>query len=112
MNGDGRPDLVVLSSSCPGCANSSSVGVLFNGGNGSFQPVQSNTSGPYGTGPMLVSDLNGDHVPDAVVNANQVFTLLGVHAAALPAAAPVPFWAVAALGAGLAGVGSRRRRLV
>lgn len=108
MNGDGKLDLIVFNDACTGCSTSSSLAVLLGNGDGTFQAPLVNTSGLYGGGPMIVTDLNGDHVPDAIVNANQVFVLLG--GAQKASAAPVPLWGIVALGAGLMGVGARTSR--
>jgi len=75
VNGDGKPDLVVLN----GCVNASScenyehglVGVLLGNGNGTFQTAVAYDSGGYvlygGATALAVADLNGDGKPDVVV---------------------------------------------
>ncbi len=75
LNGDGKPDLVVVNYS------SNTVGVLMGNGDGTFQPVVT-----YGTGGgepswVAVADLNGDGKPDLVVanviGSGQMGVLLG-----------------------------------
>lgn len=68
MNGDGKLDLVV-STSCPNCADgyNGAVGVLLGNGNGRFQPAGTFPSGGYRAGAVAVTDLNGDGKPDIVV---------------------------------------------
>src|SRR5207302_2431101 len=65
VNGDGKPDLVVVNqgnSSTPG----NTAGVLLGNGDGTFGPQR---TFPVGFGPFLVAvaDVNGDGRPDLVV---------------------------------------------
>ena len=70
MNGDGKPDVVVVncsafSGNCNG--GGGNVGVLLGNGDGTLQPVVTFPPGgntPFGVG---VADLNGDSKPDIVV---------------------------------------------
>ena len=63
LNHDGKPDLVVANS------DDGTVSVLFNGGNGAFQPKKTY---PAGKRPLSVAalDPNGDGEPDLVVANN------------------------------------------
>ena len=79
VNGDGRPDLVVVDQ-CGGgnCANPGTINVLLGNGDGTFQrPV------PYGSGGQVprsvaVADVNGDGKPDLVItNPGTVGVLIG-----------------------------------
>jgi hypothetical protein len=71
VNGDGKPDLVVLNacSSSVGCSNSEPVGVLLGNGDGTFQPAMTYGSGgaSFGLGSVVIADVNGDGKPDLVV---------------------------------------------
>ena len=92
VNGDGKPDLIVLNQSCPApmnCSDSSSLAVLLGNGDGTFQTAQSYTSGTYAQGPMIVADVNGDGLLDVVANANQDFVLLGTLGKIIPTATSV-----------------------
>ena len=67
LNGDGKPDLVVMNS----CANSSdcsigTVGVLLGNGDGTFQPTVTYGSGGVYAESIAVADVNGDGRPDLV----------------------------------------------
>jgi hypothetical protein len=69
VNGDGKPDLLVLNQSTNQTAYPK-LGVLFGNGDGTFQAATTyNTGGLIGTS-MAVADVNGDGKPDVVV-ANQ-----------------------------------------
>ncbi len=79
VNGDGKPDLVVVAQ-CGGgnCANPGTINVLLGNGDGTFQrPV------PYGSGGQVprsvaVADVNGDGKPDLVIaNPSTVGVLMG-----------------------------------
>jgi Big-like domain-containing protein/VCBS repeat protein len=68
MNGDAKPDLVVVnvcfgSNNCDG-----GVGVLLGNGDGTFQNVKNFDSGVIGAGSAAVADLNHDGKPDVVIS--------------------------------------------
>jgi hypothetical protein len=60
VNGDGRPDLIVVN------YKGSSVSVLLGNGDGSFRPQQAFAAGPYPQA-VVVADVTGDGIPDLVV---------------------------------------------
>jgi hypothetical protein len=77
VNGDGKPDLLVVNecgSSGSTCTNST-VGVLLGNGDGTFQPAVTYLtgghgfplSGGYGTISVAVADVNADGKPDLIV---------------------------------------------
>jgi len=59
LNGDGKPDLVVVSQTDSGYGDGM-VGVLINNGDGTFRPVVNYDSGGFVAGSFTVADLNGD----------------------------------------------------
>lgn len=68
VNGDGKPDILVAN----WCVNSrectsSSVGVLLNKGDGTFQPVVTYDTGGHHAFSVSVADVNDDGKPDLVV---------------------------------------------
>ena len=77
VNGDGKPDLVVINGTS-GSTVGQTVSVLLGNGNGTFQ---ARTTYSTGTGPMrlAIRDLNGDGKLDLVVanGTNNVSVLLG-----------------------------------
>jgi Bacterial Ig-like domain (group 3)/FG-GAP-like repeat len=78
VNGDGKPDLLV-SNQDGGSNGEGSVGVLLNKGDGTFQPVQTYSSGGLQTGFIVVADVNADGKPDLLVSnlSGSVGVLLG-----------------------------------
>jgi hypothetical protein len=83
VNGDGKPDLLVVnrcasSSNCasPG-VHPGSVGVLLGNGDGTFQPAVTYGSGGDAPSSVAVGDVNGDGKPDLLlVNLNNVVGVL------------------------------------
>ena len=109
INRDGKPDLLVLSTLCPGCSDSSALAVFFGTGDGNFGYAFSNKTGPYGSAPLVVADLNRDGRPDVIANGSQVFVLLGEQA---PPSVPLPRWSEMAEAAALLGIGLYLRRRI
>jgi hypothetical protein len=69
VNGDGKPDLVVVNYCTSNCA-SGSVSVLLGNGDGTFQSAVSYPSGGPDAVSVVIGDFNGDGKPDlAVANA-------------------------------------------
>jgi hypothetical protein len=68
LNGDGKPDLVVVVLCGVGCGDNGSVGVLLGNGDGTFQTVVTYDSG--GSQEVAVADVNGDGKPDLLVANN------------------------------------------
>jgi hypothetical protein len=86
VNGDGKPDLLVVNAnSLPcniisGCAQGGSVGVLLGNGNGTFQAAVAYDSGGNFASSVAVADVNGDGKPDLLVangNSGTIGLLLG-----------------------------------
>ena len=82
VNGDGHPDVIVTNScASTGSCTNSTVGVLLNKGNGTFQPAVTYSSGGIGASSVAVGSLRGNGVVDLVVancssisNSNCIFT--------------------------------------
>ncbi|HEY1305059.1 MAG TPA: VCBS repeat-containing protein [Vicinamibacterales bacterium] len=72
LNGDAKPDLIVVSF-CADVNNclKGAVSVLLGNGDGTFQAAATYDSGGYGSQSLAVADMNGDHSLDVVV-ANQI----------------------------------------
>ena len=69
VNGDGKPDLIVVNDSDSGDGGNGNVSILLGNGDGTFQAPVSYDSGGGGAVSLAVADLNGDGFPDvAVVN--------------------------------------------
>jgi hypothetical protein len=67
LNGDGRPDLVVVNQCISaGDCSSGTVGILLGKGDGTFQPAVTYNSGYFSRG-VAVADVNGDGKKDLVV---------------------------------------------
>ena len=68
FNGDGVPDLAVVSCNSNFCdRGNASVAILIGNGDGSFQPPAAYATGAYGPMSVAVGDVNADGVPDLVV---------------------------------------------
>jgi FG-GAP-like repeat len=68
VNGDGKPDLLVINeSSSTSELVDGTVGVLLNNGNGTFQAAVAYDSGGLVATSIAVGDVNGDGKPDVVV---------------------------------------------
>jgi Bacterial Ig-like domain (group 3)/FG-GAP-like repeat/FG-GAP repeat len=67
VNGDGKPDLVV--------ASSSGAGVMLGNGDGTFQPMVGYDTGGSTCCFLVVADINGDGKPDIVVGNNASGTI-------------------------------------
>lgn len=69
VNGDGKPDVVVVNECAIGnsACSEGAVGVLLGNGDGTFQPAQSYSSGGSLPGALAVTDLRGNGKPDLVV---------------------------------------------
>jgi hypothetical protein len=67
INGDGKPDVVVVNA----CGNSTNcqgtVGVLLGNGDGTFEPAQTYSSGGSIAGSVAIADVNLDGKPDILV---------------------------------------------
>lgn len=78
VNGDGKPDLVVLNGcdSVPTCTTGTAA-VLLGNGDGTFQPAVTYSTGAP-SGGLAVIDTNGDNILDIVAGtANGIAVLLG-----------------------------------
>ncbi|MGB2605936.1 MAG: FG-GAP-like repeat-containing protein [Candidatus Sulfotelmatobacter sp.] len=69
VNGDGKPDLVVVNGcgSDHSCFTDGSVGVLLNNGNGTFSTAVTYSSNGWSPAGVAFADVNGDGKPDIVV---------------------------------------------
>jgi hypothetical protein len=67
VNGDGKPDLVVVNQCSGGSCKDGAVAVLLGNGDGTFRPAISyDSGGRYGTS-VAASDVNGDGKPDLLI---------------------------------------------
>jgi FG-GAP-like repeat len=67
VNGDGKPDLIVVDEFGNKEFANGTVGVLLGNGDGTFQPVVTYGSGGFTATGVAVADVNGDGKPDIVV---------------------------------------------
>jgi hypothetical protein len=67
LNGDGKPDMVVVNDCADNNCSNGSASVLLGNGDGTFQLAVSYNSGGLGAISVTVADVNGDGKPDAVV---------------------------------------------
>jgi Big-like domain-containing protein/VCBS repeat protein/FG-GAP repeat protein len=86
VNGDGKPDLVVTNqcSINDNLCTKATAGVLLGNGDGTFQPVQTYSSGSQNAVSVAVADVNADGKPDLLVanlcsacSSGEVSVLLG-----------------------------------
>jgi Bacterial Ig-like domain (group 3)/FG-GAP-like repeat/Abnormal spindle-like microcephaly-assoc'd, ASPM-SPD-2-Hydin len=83
INGDGKPDLVVVNECVEGVRcdfvnTEGTIGVLLGNGDGTFQPAVNYSSGGDWAQAIAVADVNGDGVPDLLVsNGESLGVLLG-----------------------------------
>jgi hypothetical protein len=66
VNGDGKPDLLVVNQCVGGCANGA-VGVLLGNGDGTFRGATTYTSAGWANVSLALADVNGDGKPDLLV---------------------------------------------
>src|SRR6202040_2931540 len=68
VNGDGRPDLLILNAcDSSGVCTNGLVSVLLGNGDGTFQPAVSYASGGSSASSIAVADVNADGRPDLLV---------------------------------------------
>jgi Bacterial Ig-like domain (group 3)/FG-GAP-like repeat len=67
INGDGKPDVIVTRTDSECWGQLGFVDVLLGNGDGTFQPVQTYTSGGCGSNSIAVADVNGDGRLDLVI---------------------------------------------
>lgn len=66
VNGDGKPDVVVVNG-CNNACNAGSAGVLLGNGDGTFQTAAIYNSGAPLSSSVAIADVNGDGKPDLLV---------------------------------------------
>ncbi len=75
MNGDGKPDIIIVNqSTCAHC--DVSVAILLGNGDGTFQAATTYDSGLTSGEAVAVADLNGDSKLDVVVLGDEIFSVL------------------------------------
>jgi hypothetical protein len=67
VNGDGKPDIIVVNRCASDCSNGN-FGVLLGNGDGTFQTAQTYASDGFFPYSVAVGDVNGDGKPDIVVS--------------------------------------------
>jgi hypothetical protein len=77
INGDGKPDALVLNPCGPttNCHSGGTVGVLLGNGDGTFQAAQLFNTGGFHAATLALSDLNADGKPDVVIGINYDSTI-------------------------------------
>jgi hypothetical protein len=77
VNGDGNPDLLVMSVTGAGGSGPGVVGVLLGNGNGTFQPAVTYVPGPSSLHRLAVQDVNLDGRPDLLVSSGRIDDMVG-----------------------------------
>jgi Bacterial Ig-like domain (group 3)/FG-GAP-like repeat/FG-GAP repeat len=69
VNGDGRPDIIVVNQRGEPVNGNGVVGILLGNGDGTFQSPATYDAGGYNAGSLVVSDVNGDGYLDLMMAA-------------------------------------------
>ena len=66
INGDSKPDLIVLNTCSDDLCNSGTASVFLGNGDGSFQPPVGYSLGPQNSSSLVIADINRDGIPDVI----------------------------------------------